>query len=309
MSAVDKHRIDAHLKRALPRSAYHSMRSVYYGARTLARRNPGRGRVLPDFLIIGSTRCGSTSLHGWVTAHPLVATTPKEIHFFNMNYYRGTDWYRGHFPSVQERDESVSRHGRPFLVGEATASYLAHYWTPRRLRKLLPDARLIVSLRDPVERAHSQYHYFRRRGPVEVEPLPTFEEAITAEEGRLRGEVEREIADPHYHSWRVYRWGYLRTSRYAEHLERWFEVFPREQFLFLNFHELIRDPRTALEQVCEHLGLPQSENAELPALNGGLYLPVAPATRARLDEHFAPHNERLRELTGIDFSAPTPAAA
>lgn len=177
---------------------------------------------------------------------------------------------------------------------------LANYWTPERAAKLVPNARLVVSLRDPIDRAYSQYHYFRRRGS---EPLETFEEAIDAEPERLKGEEAREIADKHYDSWRVYRWGYLRTSRYAEHLERWLEVFPREQFLFLRFDELAAEPQRTLEQVQAHVGLPTHDNGDLPTLNAGSYDAITPDTRARLEEYFAPHNERLLELTGIDLRA------
>ena len=301
LHAIDKHVIDERMRRALPRSAYDSLKGVYYGARTIAGRNPGRGRLLPDFLIIGSTKCGTTSLHAWLTEHPLVAPTNKEIHFFNMNYYRRADWYRCFFPHSRERDAFEAEHGRPFLVGEATASYLAHYWTPRRAAKLLPNARLIVCLRDPVDRSYSQYHYFRRRGS---EPAETFEEAVASEPERLRGEEAREIRNPHYHSWRVFRWGYLRTSRYAEHLERWLEVFPREQFLFLKLEEVTAAPERALEQIYEHVGLPRHRNGSLPTLNAGAYEPLSEQTRARLNEYFRPHNRRLYELTGNDFGWP-----
>jgi hypothetical protein len=298
---INKHTIDERIRQAVPRSTYDSLKGVYYGARSLARRNPGRGRMLPDFLICGSTKCGTTSLHGWLTQHPFVAETKKEIHFFNMNYYRRPDWYRCYFPYLRDRDAFAAEHGRPFLAGEATASYLAHYWTPQRAAKLVPNVKLIVCLRDPVDRSYSQYHYFRRRGS---EPLETFEEAIAAEPERLSGEEEREIANPHFHSWRVYRWGYLRTSRYAEHLERWLQVFPREQFLFLRFDDVIRDPNRALEQIYEHLGLPHHRNGELPTLNAGTYEPMAEETRDRLRGYFRPHDERLYELTGIDFGWP-----
>jgi hypothetical protein len=300
---IDKHTIDRQIRRALPRSTYDAAKGAYYGARRLVGRNPGRGRTLPDFLVIGSTKCGTTSLHGWLIEHPLVAETKKEIHFFNMNYYRSVDWYRTYFPLEREREQFAQQHGRPFLCGEATASYLAHYWTPERARKLVPDAKLIVSLRDPVDRAYSQYHYFRRRGS---EPLETFEEAIAAEEERLRGEEEQEIADHHYHSWRVYRWGYKRTSRYAEHLERWLEAFPREQFLFLNFDtELAAAPDATLTRVQEFLGLPPHSDGPLPTLNAGSYDALSAETRERLNEYFAPHNRRVSELTGIDFGWPS----
>jgi hypothetical protein len=295
---IDMRTIDERIRRAVPSWAHDSLKGVYDVGRVLVRRNPGRGRLLPDFLIVGSTKCGTTSMHGWLIEHPLVAPTKKEIHYFNMNHAQGADWYRCYFPYARDRDAFAAEHGRPFISGEATASYLADHWTPRRAAKLVPNARLIVCLRDPADRAYSQYHYFRRRGS---EPLGSFEEAIASEEQRLRGEESREIDDPSYHSWQVFRWGYLRTSRYAEHLERWLEVFPREQFLFLKFHEVIANPERALEQIHAHLGLPHHRNGELPTLNAGSYEPMAQETRERLEEYFRPHNEQLRELTGVDF--------
>jgi hypothetical protein len=301
MQRIDGQAIDERVRRAVPRSVYDSLKSVYYAGRWLLRRNPGRGRLLPDFLIIGSMKGGTTSMHGWLIEHPFVVATIKDIHFFSVNYSRRADWYRCHFPYARDRDAFAAEHGRPFISGEATASYLAHYWTPRRAAKLVPNARLIACLRDPVDRAYSQYHYFRRSGS---EPLETFEEAIASEEERLRGHESREIRDPGYHSWRVYGWGYLRTGRYAEHLERWLEVFPREQFLFLKFEEVVAAPERALEQIHEHLGLPPHRKDVLPTLNAGSYEPMAEATRERLREYFRPHNERLRGLTGIDFGWP-----
>ncbi|HEY4916573.1 MAG TPA: sulfotransferase domain-containing protein [Solirubrobacteraceae bacterium] len=298
MRVVNMEKIDRRIRQALPGAAYDSLREMRYAARVLARRNAGRGRLLPDFLIIGSTKCATTSLHGWLGRHPLVAETEKEIHFFNLNYHRRSDWYRCHFPHRRERDQFVAEHGRPFICGEATASYLADYWTPRRAAKLVPNARLIVCLRDPADRSYSQYHYFRKRGS---EPLETFEEAIASEEQRLLGEEAREIEDPRFNSWRVFRWGYLRTSRYAEHLERWLEVFAREQFLFLKFDDVVSEPELALERIHRHLGIPHQSHGELPALNAGSYEPMVDGTRGRLREYFKPHNERLHELTGVDF--------
>lgn len=302
MQRINKHTIDERIRRALPRSAYHSLRSIYHKGRNvkhaLEYRKRGRGRLLPDFLILGSMKCGTTSMHGWLIEHPFVAPTRKDIHFFSIHYGRRASWYRCYFPYARDRDAFAAEHGRPFICGEATASYLADHRTPRRAAQLVPEARLIVCLREPADRAYSQYHYFRRKGE---EPLESFEEAIASEDERLCGEESREIRDPRYHSWQVYRWGYLRTSRYAEHLERWLEVFPREQFLFLKFEDVVAVPERALEQIHEHLGLPPHAGGGLPALNAGSYEPMAAATRERLGEYFRPHNERLHELIGIDF--------
>lgn len=299
---MDKQGIDRRLRQVLPRRAYDTVRLTVRRAQRVAGVSPGAGRVLPDFLIIGSTKCGTTSLHGWLTEHPMVAGTKKEIHFFNMNWHRGTDWYRAYFPHKREVERFANENGRPLTVGEATASYLAHYWTPQRMHKLLPNAKLIVILRDPVDRAHSQYHYFVRRG---TEPAETFEEALELEAERLAGEEQQEIDDPRFHSWRVFRWGYQRTSRYAEHLERWLAVYPREQFLFLSFErDIAGDPEGTLARVQEFLGLPPHKPS-MEKLNAGSYKALSDETRDRLNDYFAPHNRRLYELTGIDFGWPS----
>jgi hypothetical protein len=295
--------LDWRIQQVLPKPAYDSAKGLYYPLKRLAGRNPGRGRLLPDFLIIGSTKCGTTSLHGWLTEHPFVAATKKEVHFFNLNYYRRPDWYRTYFPLQTERDEFEREHGRPFLVGEATASYMGHYWTPGRAAKLLPDAKLIVSLRDPIDRAYSQFHYFVRRGD---EKLGSFEEAIAKESERLEPELARMKADRHYNSWPLHFASYLMFSRYVEQLERWFAVFPREQFLFVDFDkEVCVAPQQVLDTIYDYLGLTPYRNAAVPTLNAGTYEPMAAETRARLVEYFRPYNARLYELTGTDFGWPS----
>jgi hypothetical protein len=298
MTALSKQTIDRTLRRALSRRTYDSLKGAYYGARVITRTNPGRGHTLPDFLIIGGAKCVTTSLHGWLVEHPSVARTEKEIHFFNINYYHGADWYRTHFPKESERAEFVRREGRPLLAGEGTPTYMAHYWTSERAAKLVPEAKLIVCLRDPIDRAYSQYHHFRRRG---TEPIETFEEAIAAEPERLSGEHERQLRDRHFHSWKLHRWGYLFASRYDEQVERWLRFFPREQFLFLDFAEVSSAPQRALDRVHAFLGLPDHSYELFPKLNANSYEPIAAETRARLEEYFRPHNERLQEITGIDF--------
>jgi sulfotransferase family protein len=292
------------VKRSLPPSAYYFVRGVPGAFRTLAPWSPGRGRLLPDYLIIGALRSGTTSLHGWLGEHPFVVPTTKELRYFNVNHFRGTDWYRTHFPLERERDRFANEHGRPFLVGDATVTYMPNHWTPQRAAKLLPRAKIIACLRNPVDRAYSHYHIIRMHGN---EPLESFEDAIAQEAERLRDHEKRVLAEPQFRSWPLHIWGYLRSSRYAEQLERWYEFFPREQILLLNFdRELTRTSQAALDAVHKHLGLPEYRNNDLPVLNmiGGPYEPLADETRARLIDYFRPHNRRLYDLTGIDFGWP-----
>src|SRR6266852_4710221 len=126
-------RVDWQLRHRLPKPVYHFVRSRGYDARTIAGRNPGRGRLLPDFLIIGTAKSATTTLHGWLSEHPFVEpAVKKEVHFFDYDWYRGVDWYRSHFPTEQARGAFEREHGRPFLTGEASPSYISHEWAPSR---------------------------------------------------------------------------------------------------------------------------------------------------------------------------------
>ncbi len=291
--------VNYRLRRSLPRPAYLKVLGGYNGARAMVRRGPGAGRLLPDFVIIGAAKAGTTSLYGWLSEHPFVApATTKEVHYFDYNYFRGVDWYRAHFPLEAERDAFAQEHGRPFLTGEASPSYISHYWAPERLARRLPDVKLLVTLRNPVDRAYSQFQMSRRE---QEEPLESFDQALTAEEERLRPERARMWADRTYQSWPYGCWSYQDRSLYAEQLERWFELFPREQFHFLTLEDLSARPGETLDGVHEFLGLPAHRPENLPHLHAASYSSLPPDSRERLQEYFRPHNQRLYELVGRDF--------
>jgi hypothetical protein len=298
--AAVRSRIDRRLRHSLPRPAYQAAVGRYNGVRALTGRSPGRGRLLPDFVIIGAAKAGTTSLYGWLSEHPFVApASTKEVHYFDYNHYRGEDWYRAHFPLALDRDAFAEVHGRPFITGEASPPYIAHCWAPERLARLLPHAKLLVNVRDPVDRAYSQFQMSRREGE---EPLESFAQATAVEDERLDPERARMRADPSYNSWPIGCWSYLLRSRYAESLERWFELFGRDQFHFVALEDLSARPGETLDAVHEFLGLPAYRPENLPHLHSGAYASsVDPETRARLQEYFRPHNQRLYEIVGRDL--------
>jgi hypothetical protein len=279
----------------------------YYPAKTLTGRNPGNGRVLPDFLVIGAAKSGTTSLFDWMCQHPAIMrpTTDgrprKELGYFDFQFHLRTDWYRAHFPLERDRRQFVQRHGHPFLTGEATASYLSDHWVPKRVAGLLPDVKLIVTLRNPVDRAYSAFQMSRREGLEEHE---SFESAIAFEHERLAPLQEQIRRDPRYIPAMpppLGYWSYLQRSRYDEHIARWLEFFGRDQLLFLKFEDLAAAPQQTLDGVYEFLGLAPHGHGEFPKLNAGSYDDMSPHTRDHLAEYFRPHNERLRTLTGVDF--------
>jgi hypothetical protein len=253
--------------------------------------------VLPDFLIIGTQRGGTTSLYKYLVRHPNLAhALTKELRFFDLHFDRGIDWYRSRFPSRRYR-EQARRRGTNLVVGEASPDYMFHPHTPARVAGVLPEVKLIVLLRNPVDRAYSHYWHQAKRAH---EPL-SFEEAIDREGERLAGELERMLADEHYVSYERHHHSYLARGLYAEQLAVWFERFPRGQFLIERSEDLFADPGSVFHRVQDFLGLPAWDLEGYDTFNAFTEGSLDPSTRARLVEHFRVPNHQLCELVGRDF--------
>ena len=261
--------------------------------RSYARRGYARAtalaRPLPDYLIIGAQKGGTTSLQFYLNQHPSVRRpTRKELHYFTLHADRSPGWYRAHFP--------LRANGT--ISGDATPYYLFHPAVPARAHAVVPKARLIVLLRDPVKRAHSHYNHEVALGH---EDLP-FEDALAAEEERLAGEAEKLAADPAARSHAHQHHSYVARGRYAEQLERWLEHYPREQLLVLISEELFRDPVGKTLEAQRFLGVPERPPAKLQARNVRPYTtPLEPALRERLAAGFADDDRRLARLLGREL--------
>jgi hypothetical protein len=287
-------RLPAELVPTIPDSARAVLRNTVwvYGKATASVR------PLPDFLVIGAQKAGTTALYAYLRWHPGIGGPSwKEASFFDRHYSRGEAWYRGHFPNPVRMWRAERTNGRPLVTGEASPSYLLHPLAPERVRKLVPEARLIALLRDPVDRAYSQYQHEVSRG---TEPL-SFEDALDAEEDRLRGEVERMTADPGYFSNAWWNHTYLARGRYAEQLERWFAVFPREQLLIVSSTDLHDRPAETYGEILDFVGVEPYELDSYPRVFSREYTPMREETRERLAAYYAEPNRQLYELLGRDF--------
>jgi len=264
-----------------------------------ARRVAGQPRVLPELLVIGTQRGGTTSLYEYLAHHPdVVPPLGKELQYFSVEHGRGEAWYRAHFPT----ERSVERRratGTGCLVFEASPYYLFHPLAARRAATTVPGAKLIALLRDPVERAYSHYSHMKQRG---LEPL-SFEDAVAAEPERLAGEVERMQADPTYQS-RAHRiWSYVSRGRYAPQLSEWLAHFPRPQLLVLKSEDLFADPGAAYARVLEFVGLRPHTLPAYPAYTRRQPgPPLRDDTRAALRERFRPDIERLTAVVGAPMA-------
>jgi hypothetical protein len=255
-------------------------------------------RLLPDYLIIGTQRGGTTSLYKYLAGHPgHPHALSKELRFFDSNYRRGMAWYRSRFPSRAYRALARRVRGYDIVVGEASPDYLFHPRVPARVARDLPWARFVVLLRNPVDRAWSHYWHQAKRG---FERL-TFEEAIDREGDRLHGELDRMLRDERYESFERHHHSYLARGVYADQLDVWLELFPPARFHFERSEDLFAAPAATSRRVAEFLGLPPVELGSYHVYNVFAEGSMHPATRSRLVDYFRPHNLRLYELLGRDF--------
>jgi hypothetical protein len=258
-------------------------------------------RPLPDFLVLGTKRGGTTSLFHNLLTHPdVVRMFPerrlKSPMYFASHYGNGERWYRSHFATRPYRTVLGAARRRPTVTGDADPYYLYHPAVPQRVKSLMPEARLIVMLRDPVKRAYS--HYWERVANG-VETLD-FEAALAAEPTRLAPELSR-LDDPNHYS-RPHDWfSYRDRGVYAPQLERWFAEFDRSQILIVASEDFYRDEQSVLDEVTRFLGIPRLPAAPRQHYNLRPAPEMNAATRAELSAFYAPHNERLYRLLDRDF--------
>jgi hypothetical protein len=245
-------------------------------------------RTLPDVVILGAQRGGTTSLFDWLALHPSVApSTTKEVHYFDRHYAQGERWYRTHF-----RLRVGSR-----LAIEATPYLLFYPVAPARVAAdLPPTSRFIVLLRDPVQRAISHYWHSCR---IHAEDKP-LSEALALEEHRLVGQDEIVLAGGESFAHRNF--SYKARGQYAEQLRRWFAVMDRERFLIMESEELW-GPRGPA-RVLDWLGLSKIDTPFPSTNDAPRARPEEDAVLEGLRRHFAPYNEDLFELLGTELWVP-----
>jgi hypothetical protein len=262
---------------------------------------------LPDWLILGAAKSGTTSLAAWLAGHPEVYVTPlKEIHYFDREHARGEQFYRDHFADARPDQRA----------GEATPAYLWHPEVPARLVALLPDARLVALLRHPVDRAYSHYWHARNWGAA----LPSFPQLV----------ADILAGDPHHEH-------LISRGYYDRQLQRYAALGADP--LVLLAEDLASDPRSAFADTCRHLDVTPLDDVPVgsvhnaahrrrsPRLHRAMergrawqvaprlaqrldaantaaveYPPLDPATRGVLLDHYAPHTARLRDRLGLPLT-------
>jgi hypothetical protein len=265
---------------------------------------------LPDFVIVGAQKAGTTSLYRMLRKHPQIhMPRTKELHFFDTHWDRGVDWYAAQFtPKLWERRR-----------GEATPYYLYRPIVRERMAQVVPRARIVVILRNPVDRAYSHYWHDLRRFELERhdrEVFPTFETAVAFERPYLLGHLIGREGPELWKEAEGRRGTYVRRGEYADQLEPFFDTYGRDRVHVMLLEDLIGDRERSLRDLFGFLGVVRRparwiedvqanayrQRDETGRMRKTQYVPMDQATREVLAEHFAPFNDRLGTMLGRDLA-------
>jgi hypothetical protein len=278
-------------------AARHGVRAV--GSATASFR-PG-----PDLLVVGAKRAGTTSLWHYLRQHPgflplyPAAEHLKGLYYFDVHYDRGERWYRSHFFTAAWRAHRARELGHPTVAAEASPYYLFHPLAAARAHELLPGARVVVLLRDPVERAYSHWKERSRH----TESL-TFAEALLAEPLRTAGEERRLVEDPTAVSFAHRHQTYVAQGCYSTPLRRWFDAYGRDRVEVVVAEELFARPQSVVERLWGQFGLPAQPLTDVSAHNAAPSPDMDPAVRRQLRKFFLPEVARLELLLGRSLPWP-----
>lgn len=258
-------------------------------------------RPLPDFLVVGAKRGGTTTLWNAMLGHPQVLGMFPEVRGLKSNEWffdrrRSQRWYRSHFHTRRHRAARERQVGRT-VVGEASPYYMYGPHIPGHLRQVVPHAKLVVLLRDPVERAFSHYQERRKEG---VEWLG-FEDALAAEQDRLAEDADLRRDDPTHYSRAHDFFSYRDRGVYLPQVQRLQLHFPEEQLLVRISEDLYRDPTRVLDDVASFLGIDPFPAQPVEHHNRIPRAPMPDHVRAELASFYAPWNQRLAEHLGVEL--------
>ena len=198
----------------------------------------------------------------------------KEIHYYNY-HGKGLSWYKSFFPL------RIRSHGKK--TGEASPNYLYSEQAPFELRKDIANVKLLVLLRNPIERAYSEYNMHVRQLKRKDFPA-SFEEAISNDDLSIEGS-------------RLY----LVRGLYAGRIKNWLKHFSRDQFLFIKSEDFFQEPKNVLDEVYEFLNIEKTYPSNLKPQQVGSYSDLSTKTRAELENYFDKSNQELVELLGDRF--------
>lgn len=253
----------------------------YYGITSTSRS-------LPDFLIIGGVRCGTTSLYYNLCHHPSVEKAAyDEIGFFDDNYHLGLNWYRSMFPTKNKMDAIRKKTGN-CITGEDTPFYIWNKDAVKRIKNLLPKIKLIVILRNPADRAYSNYHLSLREGTEKR----SFENAIKQDIEFINNKKDKkeELTNQDFKT------SYIAKGLYFDQLKTWFKMFDENQICTIFTEDLQKDPEDTMKKIFGFLQLPDFLIERFERQKMTNYNEMNDDVRKDILQYYEPYNKQLSEL-------------
>ena len=251
-------------------------------------------RSLPDFIIIGTARSGSTSLYYNICQHPCVLSAAyDELGYFDSNFHLGLNWYRSLFPTLFSK--WIVKQKKQFAItGEDTPFYIWNPLVAKRILKILPKIKLIVVLRNPVDRAYSNYHLGIRAGSENL----SFEDAIQIELKKLN-EINAEF-EHNVEKYTIPR-SYIAKGFYADQLKIWLELFSSEQLMIVSTEDLESNPQKTLDRIYNFLKIPKNHRLIKEKQKIAAYPKMKNKTREFLIDLYKKNNAELFTMIGQKF--------
>jgi hypothetical protein len=239
---------------------------------------------LPDFLLIGETKSGTTSLFNYLIKHPQIIDTfgngdvvdksyiTKEIRFFDRYYHKGIEWYKSCFPETKTNE----------ITGEATPMYLYRSMVPFRVKKHIPNSKFILLLRNPVDRLYSNFQHYYKWVPNWAKQYPTFEVYLDNCNDRDYFMIEKGL--------------------YFSNLQKWLKLFPRDQFFIESTENMSSNPQKTYSSVLNFLGVDDFIINDFKIFRENEYKIMKKQTRNLLEEFYKPYNEDLYRFLNYDLN-------
>jgi len=312
----------AHMLREHP-ILYKTARTIY-GKYTSKYLTPTKKHFpsLPDFIIIGAMKGGTTSLYDYLNQHPqILPCITKEPYYFSQFYDRGIKWYKSCFTHTYVEEFKKKILQKKFLTGEGSPNY---YWYPhaaKRVHDTVPNAKIILLLRNPINRAYSEYDMRLRfsifgKGEIvsrvaRLDELKlegkgtlvgiTYEDAIEMENEVIKGKWEKMVNDDTYFSGKFNTKAFLAKGIYINFIKNWKKLFPENQFLIIQSEKLFENAFETTNQVLKFLDLPPLSKLDFHIQGKGSYNEMNSETRKKLVDYFKPYNKELYDYLGKDF--------
>ncbi|MDB9721748.1 sulfotransferase domain-containing protein [Nitrosopumilus sp.] len=251
-------------------------------------------RVLPEFIVIGAAKSGTTSLYHYLSQHPcIIKSAYDELGYFDDNFNLGLNWYRSLFPTKFTQQKIEHEH-KKFLTYDVTPGYFQNPSCIKRMYETLPNVKLILVLRNPVDRTYSHYQASTKRG---IKTKKSFQEILDKD---LKKYEEVKNDDSEYKNFILN--SYIGPSIYVKLVKEWLKYFSSEQLLILSSEELKKNHKEVFSKIHNFLNIKDEEIDTVTKHNtGGDYTPLNSELRQKVIDFFKPHNEELFNIINQKF--------